>query len=288
MLCEGAAADWSANYLHNELGAGAAMAGLGYAAYALAMVAMRLSGTVLQRKFRNVTLLPMMAFVFAVGISVALIARQPAVGLIGFAAMGLGLALIVPSAFSAAGVVSQGNSRSDAGSAIATVAALGWFGYVSGPPLIGHLADLVGLGIALWLLPVLALAIAATVRFSGAFAVRSIDASPSEDSQDDTPTCLDRGAEARADRIRRQLEPVGQARRGAGLRPPCRQRSGLARGSAPGCGIPGANTHPIYAGGQSICVHRHGMCTRPKRRAPVADTVPVGARRHGRTTLEVP
>jgi MFS family permease len=172
MLCEGAVADWSANYLRNELGAGAAFAGLGYAAYALAMVAMRLSGTVWQRRFANTTVLPVLAMVFALGTSVAFALGQPIVALAGFAAMGIGLALIVPSAFSAAGAAND--SPANAGSAIATVAALGWLGYVSGPPLIGHLADLVGLGAALWLLPLLAVVIAVITRRSSAFASSSV------------------------------------------------------------------------------------------------------------------
>ncbi|MFG1792117.1 MFS transporter [Nocardia sp. NPDC049149] len=181
MLGEGAAADWSATYLRDELGAGAALAGLGYAGYALAMVTVRLSGTMLQSRFRNASLLPALALVFAAGMSVALLAREP---IVGFAAMGIGLALIVPSAFSAAGAASQDNSPTNAGSAIATVAALGWLGYVSGPPLIGHLADVVGLDTALWVLPLLALAIAATARYSGAFATRSKSEQPAVDAAD--------------------------------------------------------------------------------------------------------
>ncbi|WP_225729285.1 MULTISPECIES: MFS transporter [unclassified Nocardia] len=173
MLCEGVVADWSATYLRDDLGAGAASSGLGYAAYALTMVLTRLSGTVLQRRFGNRTLLPALATVFAVGICAALALHQPMAAVLGFAATGVGLALLVPSAFSAAAAVGRDNSHTDPGSAIATVAALGWFGYVSGPPLIGHLADRTGLSTALWVLPVLAIVIAATARFSGAFGVDS-------------------------------------------------------------------------------------------------------------------
>ncbi|WP_245713727.1 MFS transporter [Nocardia vaccinii] len=167
MLCEGAAADWSAAYLRNELGAGAATAGLGYASFALAMVAMRLSGTGLQRRFRPTALLPVLAAIFACGMGAALILRQPVVALLGFACMGLGLGLVVPSAFSAAGRVA---ADANPGPSIAAVAALGWCGFVSGPPLIGHLADIVGLGAALWVLPSLAVVLALVARFGRAFA----------------------------------------------------------------------------------------------------------------------
>ncbi|MQY20632.1 MFS transporter [Nocardia macrotermitis] len=167
MLCEGAAADWSAAYLRNELGTSAATAGLGYASFALAMVAMRLSGKGLQRRFRSTSLLPVLALIFACGMGVALILGQPVVALLGFACMGLGLGLIVPSAFSAAGRVA---ADANPGPSIAAVSALGWCGFVSGPPLIGHLADLIGLGNALWVLPALAVILALVVRFGRAFA----------------------------------------------------------------------------------------------------------------------
>lgn len=44
MLCEGAAADWAAVYVRNSLHTVPLVAGLAYAAYALAMLAVRLSG----------------------------------------------------------------------------------------------------------------------------------------------------------------------------------------------------------------------------------------------------
>ena len=167
MLCEGAAADWSANYLRSELGATAGLAGLGYAGYTAMMVVMRLSGTSLQARFPARRLLPLLAAMPVVGMSLALVTSSPVVGLIGFASMGIGLALVVPTAFSAAGDATRGSAN--AGASIATVAALGWIGYVSGPPLIGHLAELAGLRPALIVLPVLAGVIALTISLTTAF-----------------------------------------------------------------------------------------------------------------------
>ena len=168
MLCEGAAADWSANYLSAHLAAPVGVAGLGYAGYTLMMVVMRMSGPVLQSRTRSRTLLPVLAVAAAVGMTAALLTRSPIVGLLGFASLGIGLALVVPTAFSAAGTATA-ESR-NAGPAIATVAAMGWIGYVTGPPLIGHLADAVGLTAALAVLPALLLAIAVVVRLTYAFA----------------------------------------------------------------------------------------------------------------------
>jgi MFS family permease len=76
------------------------------------------------------------------------------------------VALLVPTAFSAA--YSAGSS----GSAIAIVAATGWIGYLLSPPLIGYLAQWVGLSAALVTIPVMlaiaAIAIAASSAFNAA------------------------------------------------------------------------------------------------------------------------
>jgi MFS family permease len=152
-----------------NLGAPAGIAGLGYAGYTLIMVMIRLSGSLLQARVPVRVLLPILALVPAVGMSAALLVSSTIVGILGFASLGIGLALVVPNAFSAASAATDGAGK--AGSAIATVAAMGWIGYVSGPPLIGHLAELVGLRGALVVLPVLALSIATAIRFSSAFVV---------------------------------------------------------------------------------------------------------------------
>jgi hypothetical protein len=67
--------------------------------------------------------------------------------LIGFAAVGAGLANIIPLAFSAAG--NYPNIPSSAG--IAGVATIGYAGFLAGPPLIGLVAEATTLRIALLL-----------------------------------------------------------------------------------------------------------------------------------------
>jgi fucose permease len=165
-LTEGAASDWSANYSRNVVGAGPGVAALSYAAYMLLMVVTRLGATRLQARFGTRRLLPALALFAVVAMSVTLVLANPVVSVIGFACLGAGVALLVPTAFSAA--YSAGN----AGSGIALVAAGGWVGYLLGPPLIGHLADRVGLPGALVTIPVMvtvaAIAIRCTTAFEGA------------------------------------------------------------------------------------------------------------------------
>jgi MFS family permease len=151
MLCEGATADWASVYLAGPLHAAGAESGLGYAAFALAMVTIRLSGNRLLTRFRSDRLLPTLAALATVGFAVGLLIGRPAAALVGFACLGVGLASVVPAVFSAAGRIPGLHP----GTAVATASACGWAGFVCGPPLIGRLASLSSLPTALFLLPAL-------------------------------------------------------------------------------------------------------------------------------------
>ena len=160
MICEGAVADWSAVYLHDALHSSATLAGFGYVAFSTTMVALRLGGNALLTRVRPRTALPVLSLIATVGLGAALVLNHPVAALLGFAALGIGLATVIPTAFSAAGQIPGVN----AGVAVAAVSALGWAGFICGPPLIGHLAEWVSLPVALGLLPVLTLVIAAGTR----------------------------------------------------------------------------------------------------------------------------
>lgn len=160
LFCEGAAADWSAVYLRDSLGARAALAGLGYAAFSASMVTLRLSGDRLALRFRPYLLLPGFASIATVGLAIALVIGTPAAALVGFFLLGAGLALVIPTLFSAAGRIPGVHT----GSAVAAVSALGWAGFVVSPPLIGLLAEVTSLPVALALLPIL-MAILAVVTY---------------------------------------------------------------------------------------------------------------------------
>jgi MFS family permease len=74
---------------------------------------------------------------------------------IGFAVCGLGIANAVPLLFSAAGRLDP------PGPSLAATFTIGYTGFIVGPPLIGLLADRVGLPTTLALLVIAALAVAA-------------------------------------------------------------------------------------------------------------------------------
>ena len=164
LLCEGASADWASVYLRGPLHTSAATAGLGYTAFLLAMVVVRLSGNRLLARFLIRRVLPVLAAIATVGFTAGLLDGQAVIAIAGFGCLGVGMALIVPTVFSAAGRL-PGLSP---GAAIASVSACGWVGFVCGPPLIGGLASATSLPVALGLLPLLTTSIVVSTALARA------------------------------------------------------------------------------------------------------------------------
>ena len=86
--------------------------------------------------------------------------HEPAAAIAGFALLGLGLAPVVPIAFSAAGDLDPRAT----GRLVGRVATLGYVGSVAGPITIGWLAEATSLRAALGLVVLLALVIAVSAR----------------------------------------------------------------------------------------------------------------------------
>ena len=141
LMAEGAAADWSAVYLSDSLGAGAAAAALAYTAFSLAMAASRVFGDRLNTRLGPVALARGGGLLAASALTLALVSGSTVVALAGFAAMGAGLGVVVPVLFRAAG----STPGVSAAAGVAAVSTIGWFGFLAGPPAIGVTADAVGL-----------------------------------------------------------------------------------------------------------------------------------------------
>ncbi len=154
MLCESAAADWAAVYLHNSLHTTPLVAGMGFAIYALAMLAVRLSGNRLFTRFAAHRLLPLLAVMATFGFAGGLVIARPVSVLVGFALLGAGLGSVVPMILRAAGATGA-VKKVNTGRAVASVAGCGWAGYVVGPVVIGAIASSTTLHAALFLIPVL-------------------------------------------------------------------------------------------------------------------------------------
>ena len=151
MICEGAAADWTAVYLRNSVHTIALVAGMGFAIYTFAMLAVRLAGNRLFTRFAAHRLLPLLAVIATLGFAGGLVIARPVSVLLGFALLGFGLGSVIPMTLRAAGAVGDVNT----GGAVASVAGCGWAGYVVGPVVIGAIASSTSLHTALFLIPVL-------------------------------------------------------------------------------------------------------------------------------------
>jgi predicted MFS family arabinose efflux permease len=145
LLSEGAMADWSALFLKDSVKATAATAALGYATFSLAMTVGRIVGNRIVAALGPVTAVRCGAALAAVSLSIGLSSSSQVIALAGFGFFGLGMCVIAPTAFSAAGNTPGVAS----GSAIAAVSAAGFLGLFIGPGLIGNVAQLSSLAVAL-------------------------------------------------------------------------------------------------------------------------------------------
>ena len=156
LLIEGASADWSAVYLRDELGTTAAVAAIGFTAFSVTMTVGRVFGDRLVDRFGPEAIVRAGGSVAAIGFGLALVAAAPVAAIAGFACLGAGMSGVVPIVFRAAGHV----PGMAAGLGLAAVSSTGYLGFLVGPPTIGGLAELTGLPTALFVLVVLAAAVA--------------------------------------------------------------------------------------------------------------------------------
>ncbi len=163
LVGEGAMADWTGVFLHKTLGATEAVAAAGFAAFSVAMTIGRFSGDWLVAKLGPVLLVRISGAVAAAGMALAVGTSWPWVSLVGFGLVGAGCSTVVPCVFSAAGRMPGVRT----GVALASVTTMGYLGFLIGPPLIGFVAQGIGLRGALGLLvgtSVLVALLAGTLR----------------------------------------------------------------------------------------------------------------------------
>lgn len=140
MIPEGTVLDWAAIYLSQELGADIAVAGLGYAAFSATMALMRFLGDGIRTRFGAVNTLRISSLIAAAGMAGAWLAPDPPFAILALAVTGLGIANMIPIAFSAAG--NQPGLAPGAG--IGVVTTMGYSGILVAPSLIGFIGEHVG------------------------------------------------------------------------------------------------------------------------------------------------
>ena len=151
-LGEGAAADWAAIFFTDERNARESVAAIGYAAFAGAMAVGRLSGTWVLTHVSRVNALRASGVLASLSVLALVAVDSTVTGLVAMIGWGLGVALVFPAAMSAG---AENANRPAQG--IATVATIGYGGFLVGPPLIGFIAGAAGLGTGLFVVSVLLL-----------------------------------------------------------------------------------------------------------------------------------
>lgn len=130
--------------MREDLAGTAALGAVAYAVFSVGMGSGRLLADRLWARWGAAGLLRRSGALAAVGFAAGLGAGTVPSAIAGFAALGLGLAGVVPTLFRA-GADHPGVST---GPALAAVSSLGYLGFLAGPPIIGAVAQFTSLRVA--------------------------------------------------------------------------------------------------------------------------------------------
>jgi MFS family permease len=140
-IADSATSNWSAKYLEDALHASNAVAPLGLAGYLLLQMLGRLVADWPVRRFGPVLPVAAGGLVGGAGMLLVALAGSAALAIVGFAIVGVGLCIVVPQSFSAAGALDPTGS----GVAVARVNLFNYVGFVVGAGLVGVINDAAGL-----------------------------------------------------------------------------------------------------------------------------------------------
>jgi predicted MFS family arabinose efflux permease len=134
---DSAVSNWSSVFIEKALHAGTSVAALGLAAYQTLMLLGRTAGDRLVSRSSPATAVSVGGVIGGGGLILVAASTTPVMAIAGFAIVGLGLSLVVPQSFSAAGRLDPGGT----GIAIARVNLFNYVGFVVGAALIGVVAE---------------------------------------------------------------------------------------------------------------------------------------------------
>jgi MFS family permease len=144
-LCEGIANDWLALSLVDGLHAAEAVGAVGFGTFVTAMTAGRVVGGSFVERYGRVATLRVTAVLVLVGVLAVVTSPGIPGALAGAACWGLGASLGFPLGMSAAG-----DEESRSAARVSVVSSIGYTAFLAGPPLIGVLAQLDGILVALF------------------------------------------------------------------------------------------------------------------------------------------
>jgi MFS family permease len=143
VFAEGAGLEWSAVYVRDVLEHPASTAAATVAVFSVSMAAARFAGDAVVRRLGAVTAVRIAALLATIGALAVVLSTHIAVVVGGFALVGIGIAVVVPLAFAAAGRVGDNPGRS-----LAAVAGIAYGSGLVAPGIIGGIAHLSSLTVS--------------------------------------------------------------------------------------------------------------------------------------------
>jgi MFS family permease len=155
LMIEGSVLEWAGIHLRENLGASAVMTSLLVAGYSGAMATSRLMGDWARLRFGSARLVATGALLAALCLAVAVTVPDALASLAAFALSGFMVGPLAPVLFAGGGRAEPDNP----GHGIAAVTTLGYSGAILAPPLIGVLAEFIGIAMAMGSLVIFALVV---------------------------------------------------------------------------------------------------------------------------------
>ena len=174
-IVEGASGDWSALFAVRERGLGEAAAAVTFSVFCVAMALVRLVGEQAERRWSPERLLVAGSLTAAFGLLLTATVPVAALAYVGFALAGGGLAFAFPIALNLAGAVGRRGDGTGGEHEIGFVTTIAYSGFLIGPPMIGGIAHLTNLEVAVAFSGVVA-ALIAPVALAAAAARRREEA----------------------------------------------------------------------------------------------------------------
>jgi MFS family permease len=156
-LCEDAVQSWTALHLERDLAAEPWLSGLGVGLFGGTMAAGRFAQHLLHRPGHDAPLVAAAGTTLAAGILVLALSPWTWLVLLGVVIAGLGVSVLAPVLLSAVGERGEPGRQ---GADLSTAATLGYAGFLTGPVVVGPVAEATTLPTALSLLSILAMVVA--------------------------------------------------------------------------------------------------------------------------------
>lgn len=143
-LSEGAAGDWGGVLSRETFHASHFVSALPYIAFSATMVIGRFSGDRLAHRFGAPKILSTGGALASAGLALGLVLGGNFGVVLGWFFLGLGLSVVIPLLFSAAGTIAATRFKGQIApsQAVAIVSGISYFGFIVGPPAMGFLADI--------------------------------------------------------------------------------------------------------------------------------------------------